>query len=83
MEGRFTQRKAVNLTAVRYRTEFVDEYEGVEEGQSRAEYEEELIANGNWIQVEDEEGVEDVEATYEGWVGFYDDETRQREQGLL
>lgn len=71
----------MNLSEVRRNTEFVDSYDDIVDGQTAKEYEENLINNASWNCVEDDDGVEDVEATYEGWVGFYDELNRQRERG--
>lgn len=73
----------VNLTEVRRNTDFVDSYDDVVDGQTAEVYHESLINNASWHCLEDDEGVEDVEATYEGWVGFYDKFSCQEERGCV
>ncbi|KAJ2924556.1 hypothetical protein H1R20_g12531, partial [Candolleomyces eurysporus] len=73
----------VNLSAVRRRTDLTNEYDNIEPGQNEIEYCDEIGVNSTWACVEDDMGVEDVEATYEGWCGLYDGQMMQREEGHL
>ncbi|KAJ2923238.1 hypothetical protein H1R20_g13856, partial [Candolleomyces eurysporus] len=71
----------MNLTAIRRATAFTDTFDLLVENQGEAEYSNAIHHDGAWCCAEDEMGVEDVEATYTGWCGFYEPIDRQLENG--